>query len=201
MAVKVVAFDMGGVMVRSFDTLLPIFAQYHIGKPDQELMYQMLNEMCRGLWSEEDFWRLYAERTGIKIQVPEGGWLLRGFEPRLDQETVDLVFHLKQAGYRVVCATNTISIHYAWHIAHGQYAMFDKVYASHLMHEVKPEAGFYKAVVAGEGVQAGEVFFCDDNQINVDGARKCGLYAERYVSAGQIAGALRELGLKFSFPK
>ena len=79
--------------------------------------------------------------------------------------------------------------------------MFDKVYASHLMHEVKPEAGFYKAVVAGEGVQAGEVFFCDDNQINVDGARTCGLYAERYVSAGQIAGALRELGLTFSFPK
>ena len=195
MKIKVVAFDMGGVMVRSFDTFGPLVAQYQLDEAQKKLLYGMLNEMCRGYWSEEELWERFSAQSGVKVEVPQGGLLLRGFTPRLDQETVDLVGTLKKAGYRVICATNTLSLHYEWHVAHNQYAMFDKVYASHLMHEVKPEAGFYQAVVKQEGIQPGEMFFCDDNQVNVEGARLCGLQAEHYEDARQIAAVLHRLGL------
>ncbi len=196
MSIKVIAFDMGGVMVRDFDIFPVIARQYHIEGKNKDLLSRMLWEMCRGYWSEDDFCSLFERQSGLAIAPPSGSLMLRGFQPRLDEPTASLVLRLKREGYRVVCATNTIKAHYEWHTSHGQYAMFDKVYASHLMHEIKPEKGFFRAIVRGEGVKPDEMFFTDDNMVNVIGAREEGIKSKLYVDAKGIEGALCGYGVR-----
>lgn len=83
---------------------------------------------------------------------------------------------------RVSCLSNTNSIHTerGW-AEFGLYEHFDGLFLSHEMGLVKPDLAAFEHVVAALGCAPERILFLDDNQINVDGARKAGLVAERAV--------------------
>ena len=76
-----------------------------------------------------------------------GTWILRyatgtpSFHGNPQRRRIE---ELKKKGYRVVCATNTEKAHYDYHLASGQYEIFDTVYASLHLKEVKPDAAFFE---------------------------------------------------------
>jgi putative hydrolase of the HAD superfamily len=191
---------MGGVMIRDFHVspeLLPFlgFTVNSFAEIDRRLSGELLRH-SRGEISEEEFWKRYTEITGRTLPPHDDEALLgKFFHPRIDEPTAELVRELKAAGMRVVAGTNVIDAHYRIHRKLGQYAIFDKVYASHLMGIAKPDPAFYEYILKAEGIPAADAFFTDDMAENVSAASGAGLNAFVYTGAAALRERLRLMGV------
>jgi putative hydrolase of the HAD superfamily len=195
--IKLWVFDMGGVLVRDIECLPRILA--FLGCGEEELrrpgFQRAQHEYGLGLIGEGELWRRYEELTGRKVP-PYGESLLgKYFFPRLDEPTAELLLKLKARGGPVVCGTNTGDAHYQAHLRLGQYAVFDRVYASQLMHLAKPDPAFYRHILNAEGVPPEETFFTDDFPKNVEAARALGIAAFTYTGAEALREQLASLGI------
>jgi HAD superfamily hydrolase (TIGR01509 family) len=72
---------------------------------------------------------------------------------------------------------------------------FDHHFASHLIDRIKPDQDVFAHVIEAVGVRPDEILFVDDNAINVDAARRCGLTAFRCVGPGEVRTRLAAAGL------
>jgi putative hydrolase of the HAD superfamily len=197
--IKCCILDMGGVMIRDFHIapeLLPFlgFTENSFAEIDTRLGGELLRH-SRGEISEEEFWKRYTEITGRTLPSHDEALLGKFFHPRMDEPTVEIVRELKAAGMRVVAGTNVIDAHYAIHRKLGQYAVFDKVYASHLMGIAKPDPVFYEHILRTEGIEAAGAFFTDDTSENVSAASGAGLNAFLYTNAVALREQLQLMGL------
>jgi putative hydrolase of the HAD superfamily len=196
---------MGGVMIRDFHIapeLLPFlgFAENSFAEIDKRLGKELLRH-GRGEISEEEFWKRYTEITGRTLPPHDEALLGKFFHPRMDEPTVEIVRELKAAGMRMVAGTNVIDAHYTIHRKLGQYAVFDKVYASHLMGIAKPDPAFYEHILRAEGIQAADAFFTDDTAENVSAASVAGLNAFLYTTADALRKHLCMLGVLSNYEK
>jgi len=197
--IKCCIFDMGGVMIRDYHMepeLMPFLGLNERSFAAVDLRFrEALRLHSRGEIKEADFWSYYSEITGKAVPPHDGSLLGRFFHPTLDEPTVQTAMELKASGMRLVCGTNVIDAHYDIHIKLNQYAVFDKVYASHLIGIVKPESAFYDYMLKEEGITAAEAFFTDDMAENVETASHFGLNAFLYTGASALREQLRTFGL------
>lgn len=180
-------FDMGGVMAESCPILPRTAAALGIGAEDlRALVDADFDAITEGRFGSEEFWRRFTARTGVP--VPENYWATF-FAPRADPLMDALARKLRERG-RVVCGTNTIDVHYEYHLAHGQYECFDAVYASHLMGLSKPRPEFWLAILEAEARGPERALFVDDLPENVEAARKLGIDARLFVGAEALIASL-----------
>jgi putative hydrolase of the HAD superfamily len=191
---------MGGVIVRDHVIWQELMA--YLGLPDQNLfendacLRETLLRHIRGEICENDLWSLYTEITGRTIPLCETEHLLgKFFHPKMNEPIVQIVQQLKATGMRVTVGTNVIDAHYNIHKKLGQYDIFDKVYASHLMGIAKPDKTFYAYILKAEGIKAQDAFFTDDTIENVNAAANAGINAFHCASAQALKNQLRSLGL------
>jgi putative hydrolase of the HAD superfamily len=190
---------MGGVMVRDYHMapeLLPFLGLTEKSFADADKrLHDALVSHGLGEISEDDFWALYTEITGKVLPSHNEPLFGKFFHPKMDEPTVKVVEELKAAGMRVVVGTNVIDAHYKIHQKLNQYAVFDRVYASHLMGLAKPDPAFYAYILNAEGIQSGEAFFTDDVAENVNVASALGFNAFVYTNAVTLKEQLLSLGL------
>lgn len=171
--IKLFIFDMGGVLLRNFDVIPGICSILGVSKRDFiDLNGDQLYALEEGKLSVSDFWKNYSSKTGIRI---ERNLFSELFNPSVDVSTEHLIRQLKQ-NFRIVCGTNTTIEHWEYLNQRGYYAIFDKVYASHIMKVAKPRKKFYKIILESEMVLPGEAVFVDDFKDNVDAALELGLH-------------------------
>jgi HAD superfamily hydrolase (TIGR01509 family) len=72
---------------------------------------------------------------------------------------------------------------------------FEQTVLSFEVGAMKPEQAIYDAAVSRAGLPAKEVFFTDDRQENVEGARAAGLDAVLFTSAEELQQELSTRGL------
>ena len=196
--IELCIFDMGGVYVKSFDTSRKIGEAVGIAADDYASLYEYfpgdIEKYLCGLISEEQFWADFSERTGKAVDN-NPSIFGRFFHPVVDTAVDRIVRRLKNRGMRVVCGTNVVDVHYDYHLEHGQYAVFDAVYPSHLMHIAKPDPAFFRFIAEHENVSTDECFFADDSEINVRSAISTGMKGYLYRSAEALEAELGQLGL------
>lgn len=201
-------FDIGGVVVRNFSIWERI--QQKMGLDTSETvngypkkgtpLYEKLQNVQRGSESGMQFLKDMAQEHGLPTP-PENYWKTF-FAPTIDTETDDFLQKLQQKKFRIVAGTNTMDVHYEYHIEHNDYIRFDEVYASHLMHEVKPEAGFWKYILEKENEirkQAGkslftfeQMIFFDDVEDNIVAASELGIKAFVFTDAHKAINDIKE---------
>jgi len=71
-------------------------------------------------------------------------------------------------------------------------SLFEYHFASHLMGKVKPDTEAFEEVVSELSVSPANILFFDDNQLNVEAARKVGMNAKRVVGFDNLLTALAE---------
>ena len=206
--IKCCIFDMGGVIFRNFHVWPELTSFLGINKKLSEIdprLHAAMNQHGQGKISESDFWSLYTQISGNSLPPCETETLLgKFFHPTMDEATVRIVEELKAAGNRVVIGTNTIDAHYKIHTQLKQYAIFDKVYASHLMGISKPDPAFYSTILEAEGIsdafgiRAEDAFFTDDMAVNVEAAAAMGIKAFLYSDASALREQLLSLGFILS---
>jgi len=187
-------FDMGGVMTGSFWVWENICKT--MGIPDAENAAKrhggLIDAACRGDISSEECLALIARREHC-AEPKENLWR-SFFKPTVNTDTVRLVEELRAAGNRVVCGTNVIDVHYDYHTEHGEYTCFDKVYASHLIRQIKPDITFWHCIKAAEKSYAFEdMFFFDDTEENVAAAQSLGIHAHRFTTADDARAFIKSV--------
>lgn len=181
-------FDMGGV-VSSNTNVLPDVAEY-LGLSLDDLhgwTREFGRNLMEGTLTTEDFWQIFSQRSGIVVIED---LFSKFFFPTLNHDMVTLITRLKHH-HRVVCGTNTIAAHYQYHLDHNDYAVFEKVYASHLMGIAKPRIEFYQHILDREHVSASQAVFIDDARKNVEAARKIGIHSIHFTGYNSFVATLQ----------
>jgi putative hydrolase of the HAD superfamily len=84
--------------------------------------------------------------------------------------------------HRSAILTNLSAVHWPIAEAYGLFDRVEQVFASYRIGAIKPDRDFFEIALAGLGASPAEAVFLDDNAVNVEGARACGI--EAYVVRG-----------------
>ena len=112
-------------------------------------------------------------------------------------EVAALLVELRDAGLRLVAATNTNLPHQRE--ASRRFAedleVFSTIYSSCEIKERKPDPEFFERILAVEGLAPEEAVFIDDLEENVRGAQRVGIGSIHFTGAADLRVRLRQLGV------
>lgn len=113
----------------------------------------------------------------------------------VNEELVAVLPALKK-NYRLVLLSNTNAVHqkYGWQ-DNKFLTLFDKLVLSHEVRAVKPEEKIYQAVETYTQVAPDEHFYVDDIAEYVDGGRKMGWDAVRFVGNAELFVDFQKRGI------
>ena len=98
--------------------------------------------------------------------------------------------------FTTACLSNTNSLHWAHlNTMFSTDDTFHHAFASHEIHEAKPDAASYLKPIEMMGCDLSDVWFFDDTEANIDGARAVGLTAFHVDRSIGVLPLLRELDL------
>jgi len=194
----VVVFDLGGVLA-DFGGLGPLRQMSGIDS-DEELWRRWLTcEPVRrfesGLGTDEEFasalvaeWQLPISAVELLEMFP--GWLVGPYDG-----AAELVRETAQRA-RVACFSNSNRLHWeagveAWPLLRE----FERAFVSFEIGAVKPDPEAFEIVVGELGVDAVQILFLDDNQLNVDAAVSVGMQARRVRGVDGARAALVDAGV------
>jgi putative hydrolase of the HAD superfamily len=115
------------------------------------------------------------------------------------KDSVAIVERLAAAGVRLGIMSNTNPIDWTF-VTSGPFPFlnrcFEQTVLSFEARAMKPERAIYDAAIKRAGVPAGEIFFTDDREENVEGALAARLDAVLFTSSAQLAAELERRGLR-----
>lgn len=205
--IRVVCFDLGGVVVRICRTWEQACARAGVEVRGNERFqdpalraerHAITDAYMAGQMSCDDYWaRIAATTDGLyaphEIRAVHTAWTIE------DYAGVAGVIERLNANSTITtaCLSNTNHSHWQWlstqspAIAHLRTKL-----ASHHMGLVKPDHAIYRAAETALGVLPHEIVFFDDLEENIAGARACGWHAHQIDhegdTASQIEGHLRD---------
>lgn len=196
--IKVVLFDLGGVLVElggihHWKMLVRETDEREIWR--QWLSCPVVRAYETGQCSTEEFADGMVERHELELSPEEfintfAAWP-RGLFPGARDVVLGVVDHVQ-----VGCFSNTNELHWkGQHEWNHIQNLFDLHFLSYLMGHAKPDRAAFVHVAGKLGCQTGEIFFLDDNKINVDGARACGINAHVTKGPENARQVLAEHGL------
>jgi len=184
---RTVLLDMGGVLVE-------LGGERHflemIGGDIQadEMWRRWLASPCvraheTGRLGAGDFAREAVSEFGLRVTPDEflahfSSWLVGPFAG-----AKELLEEL--AGrHRTAILTNISAVHWPIVESYGLFDRVESVVASYRVGAIKPDRDFFEIALAELGIPAGDAVFFDDNVVNVEGARACGI--ESHVVRGLV---------------
>jgi len=199
MAIRCIVFDIGGVLVelKGIATMLG-----WMRNPSDEaglwrawLGSPAVRDYERGRIDAGEFAAGVVEDFGLSV-TPEQ--FLAGFADWPSGPLPGAHELLRDVRTDVMRATlsNSNALHWS-RIMHEMAfeSYFDHHFASHLIDRIKPDHDVFAHVIQALGVRPDEMLFVDDNAINIDAARRCGLTAYRCAGPGEARARLAAAGL------
>ena len=185
--IKNIIFDLGGVLL-NLDIPKTTHAFELLGAPEFKTLFGLgraesfIKSYEVGHIDDDQFVTDLQQLTGGKSrQEVTDAWnaMLLDFP----KERIDLLNELRKK-YRIYLFSNTNSLHLtAFHKIFSDTFNgasldneFSKTWYSHLIRMRKPDVTAYEFVIGDAQLDATETAFIDDALINVEGARKAGLY-------------------------
>ena len=147
----------------------------------------------RGDISAAAYYDFFCQQTGTRpdrTTLEQAGSDI--FEPM--EPSLSLIGTLAEAGHRLGLLSNVGPVHWDF-VGNGRFPpipeCFEVLILSYRARSAKPEQDIYRQAIARAGVPAGEIFFADDRQENVDGALEAGIDAVLFTSTAQLVEDLR----------
>ena len=112
------------------------------------------------------------------------------------QLIADKVLESLAARYRLLLLSNTNAIH--WQMIREKYRMVEYFHDCVLSFEeraMKPDPAIYRSLLARAACRPEECFFTDDIPLNVEGARREGIYAVQFESPAQLQREMASRGI------
>lgn len=199
--VKVVCFDVGGVLIRiaqrwaeaarqanvtireDFDetrifTDAPFFDPYQSGEIEEEEYFQLLADY------------LGLNEPALALKVHNHIML----EPYLGVD--GLVQELNDAGLLTACLSNTNERHWQDMTGSGRFPANEKLRLRMASHEVKlqkPDSAIFRLFEQQAQAEGAEIVFFDDTAVNIEAAKSLGWLAHRIDPKGDPASQMRAI--------
>jgi glucose-1-phosphatase len=197
--IRVVLFDLGGVLVElSGVPIMLAWMQNRISA--EELMSMWLaSPVVRAFETGKLEPEAFADQLIGELALPvardrllhEVSLWPQGLFPG----AIELVGRIP-ARYTRATLSNTNALH--WPKLMNEMKLdgaFDHHFASHLTGKIKPDEEAFHNVMKMLNCRADEVLFLDDNQLNIDGAKKADMSAVRVKGVAQAERVLIEAGI------
>ncbi len=202
LAIEVVLFDLGGVLIELGG--MGDMASF-ANEPDESKLWRRWLECPwvrryeRGLCDSQSFAQGMVDSWAMDVSAEEfleafTSWP-RGLFPGA-RELIQSIDVGNDNGLEIACFSNTNELHAdrdADRFGIGE--LFETRFFSHEMGMLKPDREAFEFVVAALGRPADAILFLDDNEINVRGARAAGLRAERASGLDESRAILAKNGL------
>lgn len=160
--IKLIAFDLVGVLVREKDVELTF---------EEDKLERMFGPNI----NDSDY--LKAARNIIS----KDSVLIRTTEELIDKiyevKDIDLFEKIKSKynNLQIIIATNHISFVRNFIGESFDVNYLDDLLISAEIHKIKPNVDFYEHIIRKYNILPEEVLFLDDSQVNIDGAKKVGM--------------------------
>lgn len=199
--IKALIFDVGGVLHGYNSSAMHTDIQTTLGlSPAQErkAYYPLIHSLVKGKISEKEFWEEFVKISKPHNSFPGESLFLREFRKNylLYQDVLDMVKALKKLGYILIILSNTIPPHANFNRKQGCYDGFDYCFLSNEIGMHKPDEEIYIFTLGKLDVKPDEIIFIDDNENNIAGAQKVGMYTIKFENAVQLEQQLNTFGVQ-----
>ena len=178
---RIFLFDLGNVLAKSLDDYglynklnckisYDEFLQYwwgddlvlkaHMGLATDDEHVEALLKFCKSDLSINQFYEIY-----------------NSLDNSLYDETMEIINELKNKGYKVGLLSNLRLMDYKRYEEQIKKINFDYLFLSYEIKCIKPSSDIYLQVIDALNCEADNIIFFDDNQKNVNGAKKLGINA------------------------
>lgn len=202
--VRTIIFDLGNVLIpfdwqRGYQALAR-----HSPFPPEEIRARikgedLFNQFERGLIEPAEFAARIGrllELDGLDFQRFREVWSSIFLPETILPEEMLAALHER---YRLLLLSNTDPIHYGWVVEkYPILAHFDAAVLSFELGRRKPEEEIYRVAIEKAGCASEEIFFTDDLEPNVEGARRVGIDAVTFRGREQLEQELRARGVRWS---
>jgi len=201
MEITHLVFDLGGVIVELRG--LPILPEWTDSNESSESTWEKWltssapKAFESGLIGANEFAERIVTELSMTIGANEYLEYFTTLPIGLYPGALDLLHALKP-NYTTALFSNSNEIH--WPLKMGRMQLdtaFHHHFASHLMGMAKPDAEAYRYVIEKLDVDPQWILFFDDNQMNVDAARKTGIHSERVQGLDELKQMLKEYDVKW----
>ena len=195
--IKLLIFDIGGVLIKfkEIDYVRYIAKKHHLRVYDfARTLFPMIDSMELGVLKVGE---LEDRMSGIFDIHSSGLEWDSAYEKlaKVNKSSTAMVKRLSKR-YKVVLLSNVSETRYDVMRRTLIRNLKVRAFASCYIHMRKPDPKIYRYVLAKMKAKPEEAIFVDDFMENVIGARKAGITAIQFKSAGQIARELRKRGVK-----
>jgi FMN phosphatase YigB (HAD superfamily) len=210
-AVRIVCFDLGGVLIRICDTWAEARAAAGLAARD-EAFDPALDDERRALTALLGVGRITVEEWAAGVSQVLGGAYtpdeLKRLHDAISQEehagARALVDELHDAGVETACLSNTDHAHWTRLVHHDgaapltgdpEYpgvARLKRHFASHLLALAKPDDAIYAEFERLTELRGGDILFFDDRMENIEGALRRNWRAHRIDPRGNTIAQVRE---------
>ncbi len=188
MMIDTIIFDFGGVImtsaqeeaIRRFDAIGITQDKMALNKHTQTGLFGDFEE---GKINEEEFRSRLSELAGKELTREECQWACRGYVKEVPRRNLDTMLLLRERGYRVLLLSNTNPYMMGWVLStdfdgrgNGLDRYVDRWYVSYELGMSKPNPEIFKYVIDHEGLNVETAIFVDDNEQNIEAAKKFGLH-------------------------
>lgn len=196
-----VVFDLGGVLV-DWD---PRYLLRKIMPGREAEMETILAEVLNHDWNlardTGDSWS--AAMADLVAQHPQWADIFRAYDERWaetlggsHEDTVAILRELHERQIPLYALSNWSAAKFPHAEERFEWlAWFDGVVVSGRVGLVKPEPAIFQHLLETYDLQPGDVFFVDDHEPNIVGARAVGIHAHHFRDAAGLRGDLRAAGL------
>jgi putative hydrolase of the HAD superfamily len=149
------------------------------GLLDFSSLYKLFTEEQPDL--ADDFKCLMSRETMINILKPK-------------QDTIDFMFELKSAGYKIYLLSNFASEGFSWIEERYKFLgeVDGRIISSHVK-LIKPDHEIYRLIIKQYSLDPSESLFIDDMEANVQAARHIGIHAIRFIDVHTLKNQLNKL--------
>lgn len=177
-SIKVLAFDFFGVL--SSEVAPPWFERYFLHDEAAARRQHYMRPADKGDVSTEDTFTALAKLINTTNEQVEHEWYTLS---EIDQAVVSFIGEHRPE-YKIVLCSNAMSL-YIRNILqkHDLEQLFDEIYISSEMHEMKPEDAYFNKVLDTLAVAPEEILFVDDTLANIEAASALGFVAVQYKGA------------------
>ena len=200
MSIKVVIFDLGGVLVRTEDRAPRATLGLRFDKTYIEMDKVVFGNKSSGRASRGEISaREHMKNVMRSLELPETDETIQAFYDdffggdKMDYAIIDYLRSL-QSEYTTALLSN------AWDDLRGLLInkwgiddAFDEIFISAEMGVAKPDAKIYEMVLEKLGVAPEETVFVDDFIENIEAARKLGMHGIHFQDVGEAMAELRAL--------
>ena len=187
-------FDLGGVLIELGDIneMMVTARGSPEAKADQWLTSPAVREFESGKCDESEFAENMISEFRLNLSKAEfldkfGKWPKRTFP------AAESLLEKLSGKFQLICLSNSNKTHFESFLVHQPIInLFSATFFSHETGLLKPDLQAFENVLSALSLDPEEVFFLDDNAVNVEAARAVGIAAERGESPCDVKRILME---------